>query len=208
MSIIDQLAYSLGRRDEEPNIELAQNIATAKDIAAVKELVHLLTHKKKDIQNDSIKVLYELGAINPEMVKGYLQDFLAQLKSKNNRMVWGAMTAIDAISAVVPEEVYEHLAEILDAGERGSVITKDGVAGVLVKLSGSEKLAEETMPLLFEHLMKAAPNQFPMYAEKAMPVVTEQYKKQFISILNNRMGDLEKDSQKKRVEKLLKKLNK
>mgnify|MGYP000633625582 CR=1 FL=1 len=208
MSVIDQLAFSIGRRDEVPNVELAQKIAATQDKQAVKELAQLLTHKKKDIRHDSIKVLYEVGAIEPALIKDYLQNFLAQLKDKNNRMVWGAMIAIDAVSAVAPEDVYEHLTEILDAGEKGSVITKDGVAGVLVKLSRNEKLVEETMPLLFEHLMKAAPNQFPMYAEKAMPVVTEQYKKQFISILNNRMSDLEKDSQKKRVEKLLKKLNK
>lgn len=208
VSIVDQLSCSLGRRDEVPNIELAQKIASAKDETAVKELVALLADKKKDVQNDSIKVLYEIGAINPVLVKRYLPQFLTQLKSKNNRMVWGAMTAIDSITEVVPEQVYAHITEILDAGERGSVIAKDGVMDILVKLCVDEKFAKDIMPLLFEHLLKAATNQFPMYAESALPIITDQYKQQFIKILNDRISDLEKESQKKRLEKLLKKLNK
>lgn len=208
INVIDQLACTLGRRDEMPNVELAQQIAAAKDKDAVSQLVALLSNKKKDIQHDSIKVLYEIGAINPALIKGYLPDFLIQLKSKNNRMVWGAMTAIDSITASVPEKVYAHITEILDAGEQGSVIAKDGVMGILVKLSGDKKVMDDTMPLLLELMQSAAPNQFPMYAERVLPVVTDQYNKQFISILNDRMSDLEKDSQKKRIEKVLKKLNK
>lgn len=61
MSIIDQLASSLGRRDEVPNQELAEKIAAAKDKKAVKDLVDNLANKNKDIQSDCIKVLYEIG---------------------------------------------------------------------------------------------------------------------------------------------------
>lgn len=208
INVVENLACSLGRRDEVPNVELAQKVTAAKDTTAVKELVALLADKNKDVQNDSIKVLYEIGTISPALIKDYLPDFLIQLKSKNNRMVWGAMNAIDSITVSVPEQVYTHITEILDAGERGSVIAKDGVMSILVRLSGNNNVLDETMPLLFEQMIQAAPNQFPMYAERVLPVVTDQYKKQFISILNGRMSQLEKDSQKKRIEKVLKKLNK
>ncbi|MCB0696927.1 MAG: hypothetical protein KDC07_06165 [Chitinophagaceae bacterium] len=208
INVIDNLASSLGRRDEDPNIELAQKIAAAKDAAAVKDLIALLNDKKKDIHNDAIKVLYEVGYISPYLVKDHLGAFLSKLNSKNNRMIWGAMTAIDAISQVAPDKIYAHLPEILDAGEKGSVITKDHVMGTLCNLAANGKMADKVMPLLFEQLMQAAGNQFPMYAEKAMPVVTNKYKQQFIAILNDRIEGLEKDSQKKRIEKLLKKLNK
>lgn len=208
INVLENLASTLGRRDEDPNIELANKIAVAKDKAAVKELVNLLDDKKKDVQNDSIKVLYEIGAIEPNLIKSYLQDFLEQLKSKNNRMVWGAMTAIDSVAATIPRDIYKAIPEILDAGERGSVIAKDHVLGILVKLSIDKKMAVDTLPLLLEQLVNAAPNQFPMYAEKTMPVIDEAYKKQFISILEERFNELPKDSQKKRVDKLLKKLKK
>lgn len=208
INVLESLACTLGRRDEEPNIELAKQIAASAAKDAIVELVGLLQHKNKDIQNDSIKVLYEAGAIEPKLLEGYLPDFLAQLKSKNNRMVWGAMTAIDCVAGVASAKVYNALPEIIDAGEKGSVIAKDHVIGILVKLSEDKKLAPETKPLLFEQLIQAAPNQLPMYAEKSIRVITDVDKPRFVNILNSRLAELPKDSQKKRIEKLLKQLRK
>lgn len=208
INVIENLACSLGRRDEEPNIELANKIVTAKDKDAVKRLVELLANKKKDIQNNSIKVIYEIGALQPDLIKDYLSDFLQILKSKNNRLVWGAMTAIDSIASAVPEKIYAALPEIIDAGEKGSVIAKDHVVGILIKLTEHKQLSDDVMPLLTEQLVKAADNQFAMYAERMVPVIEGKDKKQFIGILEERIDELPKDSQKKRVEKILKKLNK
>lgn len=207
INVKENLASSLGHKDEAPNIALAQKVAAAKDKSAVNELVTLLSDKNKDIQNDSIKVLYEIGAIEPTLIKSHLDDFLQQLKSKNNRMVWGAMTAIDAITQAVPKHVYNSLPEILDAGEQGSVIAKDHVVGILVKLADTKEAHEDAMPLVLEQLMNAAHNQFAMYAEKILPVITGGHKEKFIEILNDRLPELPKDSQKKRVEKLLRKLS-
>ena len=93
MNILNQLSSSLGRRDEVPNQQLAQKIVDSNDVKAVEELVNLLQNSKQAIQNDCIKVLYEIGERNPKMISGYCEDFIALLQSKNNRMVWGAMTA-------------------------------------------------------------------------------------------------------------------
>lgn len=71
MSIINQLASALGRRDEVPNQELAKKIAETNDEAAVQELVENLQHKNKDIQNDCIKVLYEIGELKPGLISTY-----------------------------------------------------------------------------------------------------------------------------------------
>lgn len=206
INVKENLASSLGRRDEEPNIELAQRIVSAKDKAAVKDLVTLLHDKKKDVQNDSIKVLYEVGSLEPVLLKPHLDTFLEQLRSKNNRMVWGAMTAIDAITVIVPQEVYDALPEILDAGEKGSVIAKDHVVGILVKLAGVKNLHDNVTPLLFEQLVNGAHNQFAMYAENVMTVVSAGHREKFVNILEERLPELPKDSQKKRVEKILRKL--
>ena len=64
-SIVDHLAHSLGRRDEQPNIDLAVKIAKTGDANAIKELVGLLSHKKTAWAHDAIKVLYETGERNP-----------------------------------------------------------------------------------------------------------------------------------------------
>ena len=94
MNVIDKLASSLNRRDEVPNQELAKQIAVKKDKKAVAELIEYLNNKSKDIQNDCIKVLYEVGKINPALIADYAKNFIALLDHKNNRLQWGAMTAI------------------------------------------------------------------------------------------------------------------
>ncbi len=206
MNIIDQLASSQGRRDEIPNTELAITIAEKEDKAAIKELVSLLGHKNKDIQSDSIKVLYEIGSRKPGLIAGYHKPFLDLLGSKNNRLVWGAMTALDGITPSCPKDVYAGIITILDAADKGSVIVKDHAIGILIKLSGIKQYADNCQQLLLGQLANAAPNQLPMYAENAAPVMNGTYKKEFTALLTRRLGDMEKESKRKRVEKVLKKL--
>ena len=94
MTVIDKLASSLGRRDEIPNQELAKQIADTGDKKAVKELVENLASKNKHIQNDCIKTLYEIGNLKPSLISVHANNFLQLLEHKNNRLQWGAMTAL------------------------------------------------------------------------------------------------------------------
>ena len=96
MSILGKLASSLNRRDEVPNQELAKQIADKDDREAVKELVVNLSNNSKDIQNDCIKVLYEIGERKPALIAAYAKEFIDLLDHKNNRLQWGAMTAINS----------------------------------------------------------------------------------------------------------------
>ena len=134
MSIIPKLASSLNRRDEVPNQELAKQIAAKKDKKAVQELIDNLHNKSKDIQNDCIKVLYEIGDINPSLISDYAKEFIALLDNKNNRLQWGAMTAINTITLENPKVVYASLLKIIAAADKGSVITKDYAVNILIKL--------------------------------------------------------------------------
>src|SRR5512145_1002198 len=109
MSIIDKLAHSRGRRDEVPNQELARDLAAKKDKKGIREIAENLWNKDRNIQADCIKVLYEIGAIEPSLISGYVEDFVKLLKSKNNRLVWGAMTALGAAAQAAPEAVFKHL---------------------------------------------------------------------------------------------------
>ena len=65
MSVLNRLASSLGRHDEIPNQELARNLAAKKDKAGIREIAENLWNKEKNIQADCIKVLYEIGYLNP-----------------------------------------------------------------------------------------------------------------------------------------------
>jgi len=55
--------------------------------------------------------------------------------------------------------------------------------------------------------LKSCPtNQLPMYAENAMSVIDSKHKSQFVKLLASRLNEIEKESKRKRIEKVLKKL--
>jgi hypothetical protein len=206
MSVLHQLASSLNRRDEVPNQELAQRIAATNNKSAVKELVENLHNKNKEIPGDCIKVLYEIGAVRPDLIAGYYKEFGDLLQSKTNRLIWGAMTALDSIALNEPKGVHAMLPRILAATDAGSVITKDHAVGILAKLATVKAYRDDCISLLLEELMKSPNNQFPMYVEKALPVIGEKERQRFQVIIMKRMPELERESAKKRVTKVLKKL--
>ncbi len=204
--VIAKLAYSLDRRDEVPNQELAREIAAAKDKSAVNVLIDHLNVADKAIQNDCIKVLYEIGVIAPSLIADHLDDFVALLIHKNNRLQWGGMMAINTIVAQKPKAVYAALSQIMAAADKGSVITKDQAVNILIQLCGIPEYSESAFSLLNEQLLRSKPNQFPMYAERALEAVNDENKERFRKTLYLRLGELDKESKKKRVEKVLKKL--
>lgn len=208
MKVIDQLASSLGRRDEVPNQELAKQIAANNDKTAVAELVMGLEHKNKDIQSDCIKTLDELGKLSPKLVAPHIESLLALLNHKNNRLQWGAMSALNAIANEDLKAIYQALPKIIASADKGSVITNDNCVGILIKLCTVKAYADDAFSLLNERLIKCPTNQLPMYAENAIPIINEQHKNTFIHTLTARLAEIEKDSKRLRVEKVIKKLNK
>jgi hypothetical protein len=207
MTVIPQLASSQQSRGEAPNEELAKKIVDRNDKNAVKELVENLGNKNKNIQSDCIKVLYEAGSLKPALISTYVKDFISLLDHKNNRIQWGAMIALDHIAKEDPDTIFKNLARIIIASDKGSVITRDHAVNILITLCRQKRYAEDSFSLLIEQLMTSPANQLPKYAEDALPVVSEKNKKIFLKTLNSRLSDIEKDSKKKRVEKVIKKLS-
>lgn len=203
MSIIPKLATSLNRRDEVPNQELAAEIVKSGDETAVGELVENLSNKDKGIRYDCIKTLYEIGYVKPDLIAGFQRQFLSLLDSKDNRMQWGAMTALGCIVKEKPAEIFSSLGRILEAADKGSVITRDHCVGILTSLSALGDYSDETFPLLLEQLMKCPTNQLPMYAENALPVINSANKERFVEVLAGRLDEIEKESKLKRVERVI-----
>lgn len=162
MTIIDKLATSLNRKDEGPNQELAKYIADWNDRGAVKELVDNLYNSDKNIQSDCIKVLYEIGNLKPSLIVEYSKVFVTLLDHRNNRLVWGGMTALDAITFENPEAIYFALAKIVDITDNGSVITKDHGKNILIKLCSVKQYADHAFTLLIEQLERCPTNQLPI----------------------------------------------
>jgi hypothetical protein len=207
LSVLEKLATTLNRRDEVPNQELARRIVRERDAVAVQELIENLSHKHKGIQGDCIKVLYEIGAANPDLIAKYYREFGELLESKHKRLVWGAMTALDTIAATEPKAIYGMLSTILKVADNsGSVIARDHAVGILVKLGMLKPYKPDCVALLIEQMLSCPNNQFPMYVEMSLPVIDAGNRERFQQVIETRMRKLDKESQKKRVARVLKKL--
>ncbi len=206
MSILSQLATAFGNKNEVPNIELAIRLVAKPDPKAIDELVQCLSTATMDIRSDAIKVLYEIGERKPELIADHVSDFISLLDTKNNRILWGLITALNTITLLKPKEIYAELPAILSASERGSVIAKDRTVGILSNLATTKTYSKKVLPLLLDEIKRAPENQLAMYAEMAAPVVDASSKQEFVSILTTRLKTIDKESKKKRIEKVLKKL--
>src|SRR5258708_25304876 len=133
MTALNRIAHFQNRRDEVPNQELARDLAARKDKAGVREIAENLWNKDRRVQADCIKVLYEVGSIEPTLIAGYAEDFIKLLRNKNNRLVWGAMSALGAVAEPKADVIFTHLAEIQKAMENGSVITMHNVVQTLAR---------------------------------------------------------------------------
>jgi len=207
MGVVEKLATSLKRRDEVPNQQLAKEIISKDDRKAVAELVKNLANKNSGIQGDCIKVLYEIGEAKPELISPYAKDFISLLGNKNNRLSWGAMTALDTIALENSELIYEALPELIGIGNEGSVITRDHLVNILIKLASIPKYQKTSLKHLVEQLKTAPDNQLPMYAERALPIINDSSKAPFVKILSSRLDAIPSPSKRKRVEKVLKLLS-
>lgn len=207
MLVLEKLATSLNRRDEKPNQELAKAIVAKKDKNAIKELILLLQHKSKDIQFDCIKVLYEIGELQPSLIKDYVRNFVELLENKHNRNIWGAMHALDSITLEDPKGIFNNLSKIMDTAEKGSVITKDHTVGILLKLCTVKQYSESAFVLFIELIRNCATNQLPMYSEKAIGIIDTKNKDIFIKALQKRLPEIEKETKQKRIEKVIKNIS-
>jgi hypothetical protein len=205
MSALDRLASSLNRRDEVPNQELARDLAQRKDKAGIKEVAAGLRQGKVDIQADCIKVLYEIGAIDPKLIAPYAEDFVKLLTSKNNRLVWGAMTALASIAETQAQLLFKHVDAIKAATDGGSVITVDYGVRTLARLAAGDAARRRAIfPYLQQRLASSRPKDVPQYAEQSLPAVDSTNSAAFIKTLQKRMEDLS-GAQGARVKKVIKK---
>ena len=204
MSALQRIAYYQDRRDEVPNQELAKELAARKDRKGIQEIAANLWNENSQIQSDCLKVLYEIGYLEPKLVAPYVDDFLKLLHSRNNRLVWGAMIALSTVADLKADAIYPHVEEIEQVMDQGSVITKDNGVRVLA-LVAAQKAAysKEIFPYLLHHLETCRPKDVPQHAEKAAVAVNVRNKQQFIAVLEKRLVDLS-GAQAARVKKVIK----
>jgi len=205
MSVLNQIASVQGRRDDVPNKELAKALAADENKEGIQEIADNLQNTDTAIQSDCIKVLYEVGYLNPALIAEYWHAFLNLLDSKHNRLVWGGMTALSTIAMLKADELFPHLNEIKNAISEGSVITRDGGIKALAGIgSMSEEYRNTIFPFLIEILLTCRPKDVPSYSEKSLLTVDRKNADQFIRALEERTPSLS-ERQIQRVKKVMRK---
>jgi hypothetical protein len=207
MSITDKLSHMTGRRDQVPNQELAKELVRTNNRNGIREIVQNLSSDDRNRQSDCIKVLYEIGYLRPELIADYAEDFLKLLRHRNNRMVWGGMTALSTIAGLIPEKIFTHLDSVLKMLESGSVITVDGAVKTLSATAASKTAYNRKIfPLLLGHLQYCRPKQVAMHAGFIASAVNKRNRDEFLSLLKERAGGLNA-VQQKRIAKIIKKVS-
>lgn len=191
MSVLHRIAHFQNRRDEVPNQELARDLATQKDVAGIHEIAENLWSKDKNVRADCIKVLYEIGYLDPALVTGYAEDFVKLLKSGSNRLVWGGMMALGAIAELRADAIHTYLGEIQKTMGAGSAITVDnGILALARAAVQSTDYNREIFPYLLTHLQTCRPKDVAQHAEKTLMAVNAENKAELIATLEKRMEDL------------------
>jgi hypothetical protein len=203
MSVLNRIAYLQNRRDEVPNQELARELAEQKDRAGIREIAENLWNRDKNIQADCVKVLYEIGYLDPSLIADYAEDYLKLLRSRNNRLVWGGMIALSTVAELKADVIHAHLDEILKAMHAGSVITVDNAVKTLALAASNKAYRPAIFPHLLEHLRTCRPKDVPQHSEKSLPAVDASNKAVFIAVLEKRVEDLSA-AQITRVRKVIK----
>jgi hypothetical protein len=163
-----------------------------------------LWHQNQNVQSDCLKVLYEIGYIDPELIAAYAEDFLKLLRHKNNRLVWGSMIALATIAELKAAELYPHVEEIKQVMAQGSVITVDnGVKTLAGIASKNDDYNRAILPYLIQHLQTCRPKEIPQHAEKTLVAVSSANKETFIATLEGRLAEMTA-SQIARVKKVIK----
>ena len=191
MSNLHRLAYLQTRRDRTPNLDLARDLAAREDKAGIREIAENMWNENKNIHEDCVHVMYELGRVDPMWIAPYAQDFIKLLKSKYSDMVSGAMTALSEIAKVDADFIFKHLDEIKKAKETGSEITVEkAVLALAHAASANEDYNKAIFPDLLKHLSACRPSEVPQYAELTLHAVNENNKAGFIKTLKKRNDSL------------------
>jgi hypothetical protein len=198
---ISKIAYYRNIRNEIPNEELARELAETNNTAGIKEISTYLFDKNSSISSDSLKVLYEIGYLKPELIQVYIDTFISLLDNKNNRMIWGGMIALSTIAHLKADDIFKKIDLVLLTMKKGSLITE--VAGIktLVKVAmKNERYKEKLLPVLFEYMEKARPIDFATRIETILPLIhSPEEKDLFERIIDLKSTELSKTQLKKLI---------
>jgi HEAT repeat protein len=206
MSTLEKIAFFQNRRDEVPNQLLARELAGTKNHEGIKEIVENLENKNKNVRSDCLKVLYEIGYLDPGLIAGYCNDFIKLLNTRDNRMVWGAMIALATIADRCPREIWARTDDIIRITDSGTVITLVWGIRVLARVAAAdENYKEKIFPFLLKQIRSCIPRDLPTHTASMLCALDQKNKAEVLSILETRRAELT-PAQETRLKKVLKQI--
>jgi hypothetical protein len=208
MSVLNKIACFQNRRDEVPNQELARSLAQKKDRKGIQEIAENLWNENAPVQSDCLKVLYEIGYLNPGLISRYVDDFMKLLESNNNRLVWGSMIALSTIAELKAAEIFERHEAIQQAMKVGSVITVDnGIKTLALVAAGDPRRRKQLVPYLLRHLESCRPKEIPQHSEKILIAISGDDAVRFVGVLEKRFAEMT-PAQQTRVKRVIRQAQK
>ncbi len=191
MTVINKLPSSSAQRSQAADIFPAKDIVEQKDTKAVEVLVQHLESESKKMRHDCVKVLYEIGERDPELICNHCKAFVA----------------LDSVTPLQKEAVFKSLHILAGVADKASVITRDHYVNIPACLAKTKKYRAAVFPLLMEQVNSCAVNQLRMYAERILPAIDPGHAAAFASLLCKRLGNIEQESKRKRIRKIFSVLN-
>jgi hypothetical protein len=138
----------------------------------VREIADNLWNDNPSVQSDRLKVLYEIGHLDPSLIAGYADGVLKLLHSKNNRLICGGMIGLSTIAGIKAKELGPHVSEIMKAVDQGSMITQDsGVKALAFIAPAGSAYQKAVFPCLLNHLATCRRKDVAQRTEKVLAAV-------------------------------------
>lgn len=206
MSTLEKIAFFQNVRSEVPNQELARELVKTQDLSGIKEIAQNLTHPNQSVCSDCLKVLYEIGYIEPVLVAPYVNDFLGLLNSRNNRMVWGAMIALATIARQCPEEIWPEIQTLIKIFNKGTVITVVWGIRLFAALAAARPVYSEVLfPIMTHTLETCVPRDVPTHVESMLPAINPENRQRVLEIIQSRKTEFS-SSHLSRARRVIKKI--
>ena len=152
MSILEQLASSVGSHSQQANVEVAQKCVAKPALLA--EIVAGMTSKNARQAGDCAEVITKVGETHPKLIVPFAAALRPFLHHKNGRVRWESAHAYGLIAGLIPQTIEAELralAEILGTDE--SIIVRDYVIDAVHNYGATSSLAaEKAYPILKQAL--------------------------------------------------------
>jgi hypothetical protein len=207
MTALEKISFFLNQRNEIPNQKLARTLAAARDRKGIREIADNLWHANQNVRSDCLKVLYEIGYIDPSLIAGYSDKFLRLLNDKENRMIWGAMIALATVAPLCPHEIWTNIDDVIRTVNGGTLITVVwGIKALASVASSDPRYEKKIFPVLLGTLRTCIPRDIPTHAESIVRALRQDNRKDFLALLERRGKELT-TSQASRLKRILKKMD-